>query len=120
HTIAVTPQISFKTTQTDDLTKDRPRWDMFRSREYASQDLKKVAKCAYFDYQRERVYVRTHPHLKAMNKRRRKFRRAAIRINKVQVMESQRCPQCQSKKIDKLKQLSHEVIDLKFFNGGMK
>src|SRR5437660_6540924 len=72
HTIAVTPQISFKTSQTDDLTKDRPRWDMFRSREYASQDLKKVAKCAYFDYQRERVYVRTHPHLKAMNKSQRK------------------------------------------------
>ena len=113
-------QVSFKTTPTGDLTKDRPHWDRFRPREYASQDLKKVAKCAYFDYQRERVYVRTHPHLKVLSKSRHKLRQASIRINKVQVIVSQRCPQCQSKKIDKLNQLSHQVIDLKFFNGGMK
>ena len=113
-------QVSFKTTPTGDLTKDRPHWDRFRPREYASQDLKKVAKCAYFDYQRERVYVRTHPHLRVSSKSRHKLRQASIRINKVQVMVSQRCPQCQSKKIDRLNQLSHQVIDLKFFNGGMK
>jgi predicted RecB family nuclease len=112
--------IPFKTAQAEDLSKDEARWDMFRPREYASEDLEKVAKCAYFDYQRERVYVRTHPHFKVVNKKHRKFRRASIRINKVHSVESQRCPQCQSKKIEKGKQLSHDVIDLKFFNGGTK
>ena len=119
-TTAAHLQVSFKTTPTGDLTKDRPHWDRFRPREYASQDLKKVAKCAYFDYQRERVYVRTHPHLKVLRKGRHKLRQATLRINKVQVIVSQRCPQCQSKKINKLNQLSHQVVDLKFFNGGMK
>jgi predicted RecB family nuclease len=113
-------QISVKTTQSEDLPKTRPRWEMFGPREYASEDLRRVAKCAYFDYQRERVYVRSHPHFKVVNKRRRKFSRASIRVNKVQAIESQRCPQCQSRKIEKRKQMSHDVIDLKFFNGGMK
>jgi len=118
--IAAVSQIPFKTAQTDDLTKDRPRWDMFRQREYASQDLKKIAKCAYFDYQRERVYVRTHPHFKVVNKKHRKFKRVSIHINKVLFVETQRCPRCRSTGIEKGKQTSHDLIDLKFFRGGMK
>jgi predicted RecB family nuclease len=113
-------QIPFKTAQTADLTKERPHWDMFGSREYTSGDLKEIAKCAYFDYQRERVYVRTHPHFQVINKKHRKFRRASVRINKVRAIESQRCPECESKKIEKSKQMSHDLIDLKFFNGGVK
>jgi DNA-directed RNA polymerase subunit RPC12/RpoP len=113
-------QIPLRTAQTEDFTKERPRWEMFRPREYASEDLKKVAKSAYFDYQREKIYIRTHPHFKVVNKKHRKFRHAAIRINKVDSIESQRCPQCQSKKIEKGKQLTHDLIDLKFFKGGIK
>ena len=113
-------QIPFKTAQAEDLRKDRPRWDMFRPREYASEDFKKVAQSAYFDYQRERVYVRTHPHFKVVNKKHRKFTRVSSRINKVESIESQRCPECQSKKIEKRKQMSHDLIDLKFFKIGMK
>ena len=113
-------EIPFKTAQTEDLTKSRPHWDLFGRREYASGDFKKVAKCAYFDYQREKVYVRTHPHFKVVNKRRRKNTRASVRVNKVESIEIYRCPQCQSKKIAKGKQMSHDVIDLKFFKNGMK
>ena len=57
---------------------------------------------------------------RVVNIKHRKFRRGSIRINKVESIESQRCPQCQSKKVQKGKQLSHELIDLKFFNGGVK
>jgi len=117
---AAVSQIPFKNAQTADLTEERPRWDMFGSREYTSVDLKEIAKCAYFDYQRERIYVRTHPHFKVINKKHRKFRRATFRINKVSAIESQRCPECQSKKIEKGKKMSHDLIDLKFFNGGIK
>jgi predicted RecB family nuclease len=113
-------QIAFKTAQTEDVAKKRPRWDMFRPREYASHDLKEVAESAYFDYQREKIYIRTHPHFKVVNKRHRKFRQASIRVNKLESIESQRCPQCQSKKIEKTKHLSHDLIDLKFFRGGVK
>ena len=116
----VLSQIPFKSTQSEDLIKDRPHWDLFRPREYASDDFKKVAQCAYFDYQREKVYVRTHPQFKVVNKRHRKFRRLSSRINKVESIESYQCPQCQSKKIQKGQQMSHDTIDLKFFTNGVK
>ena len=112
--------IPFKTAQTEDMIKDRPRWEMFGPREYASGDFKRVAQCAYFDYQRERVYIRTHPHFKVVNKKDRKFRGVPTRVNKVESIESQRCPQCQTKKIIKGRQLGHDIIDLKFFKNGIK
>ncbi|HTS05270.1 MAG TPA: TM0106 family RecB-like putative nuclease [Candidatus Eisenbacteria bacterium] len=117
---AIASQIPFKNAQTEDRTKDRPHWDMFRPREYASEDFKKVAKCAYFDYQREKVFVRTHEHFKVVNKRDPKLRRLSSRVNKVESIESQRCPHCQSRKIEKGKQFSHDVIDLKYFRHGVK
>lgn len=113
-------QIPFKNAQSEDRTKERPHWDIFRPREYASEDFKKVAQCAYFDYQREKVYVRTHPHFKGVNRRHRKFSRLSNRINKVESIESYRCPRCQSRKIERVKQLSHDLIDLKFFRYGVK
>ena len=114
------PQTAFKTTRTEELATDRPRWELFRPKEYASEDLKKVAKCAYFDYQREKVFVRTHPYFKTINKRHRRFKRTSLHINKVHSIESQRCPQCRSKDIHKGKQVSHDLVDLKFFKGGVK
>jgi predicted RecB family nuclease len=107
----------FKITPTEDLTPARPRCELFRPREYALEDFEKVAKCAYFDYQREKVFFRTHPHLKVVAKKRRK---SSTRINAVSTLESDRCPLCQSKKLDQGKQMSHVEIDLKFFKGGVK
>jgi predicted RecB family nuclease len=111
------PQRLLKIASTGELATARRRWELFGRREYASEDLEKVAKCAYFDYQREKVFVRTHPQLKAAIKKR---RNASIRVNKVYALESERCPACGSKKIDQGKQMSHVDIDLKFFRGGVK
>jgi predicted RecB family nuclease len=111
------PQILFKIQSTGELAAARPHWDLFRPREYASEDLEKVAKCAYFDYQREKVFVRTHPQLKAVVKKRRS---RSMRVNTVQRLESEWCPACGSKKIEQGREMSHLDIDLKFFNGGVK
>jgi hypothetical protein len=110
----------FRTFQTEDLTKDRPRWDMFRHREFASEDLQEVVKCAYFDYQREKVFVRTHRHFKTINRKHRKFRRASRRANVVSSVELRRCPKCRSTAIQRREQMSRDLIDLKFFRGGVK
>jgi predicted RecB family nuclease len=117
---AMVPPTAFKTTRTEELAVDRPRWELFRPKEYASEDLKKVARCAYFDYQREKVFVRTHPHFKIINKRHRRFKRTALHVNKVHSIESQRCPQCRSKDIHKGTGISHDLVDLRFFKGGVK
>jgi predicted RecB family nuclease len=114
------PRTAFKTKRTEELATNRPYWQLFRVKEYASEDIEKVAKCAYFDYQREKVFLRTHPHFKIINKRRRRFKRTSLRVNKVHAVESQCCPECQSKNIHKGNQMSHDLVDLKFFNGGAK
>jgi predicted RecB family nuclease len=116
----IAPTTAPKTVRAEELATDRPRWELFRPKEYASEDFKKVAKCGYFDYQRDKVFVRTHPYFKTINKRHRKFRRTSLRVNKVHTLESQRCPECRSKDIHKGKQMSHDLVDLKFFKGGVK
>lgn len=110
----------FKTTRTEELATDRPHWEVFKAKEYASEDLKRVAKCGYFDYQPDKVFVRTHPHFKTINKRHRRLRRTSLRVNKVDSIECERCPECRSKNIHKGKQMSHDLVDLKFFKGGVK
>jgi DNA-directed RNA polymerase subunit RPC12/RpoP len=117
---ATAPTTAPKTARTEELAADRPRWELFRPKEYASEDFEKVAKCGYFDYQRDKVFVRTHPHFKTINKRHRKFQRTSLRVNKVHTFECQRCPECRSKDIHKGKQMSHDLVDLKFFKGGVK
>ena len=114
---AAIPGTPFKIALTDELKTARPRWELFRPREYALEDLEKVAKCAYFDYQREKVLFRTHPQLKIASKKQRRY---PVRINAVCSLESDRCPLCGNKKLDQGRQLSHVEIDLKFFKGGVK
>jgi DNA-directed RNA polymerase subunit RPC12/RpoP len=116
----IAPTTALKTIRTEELATDRPRWELFRPKEYASEDLKKVAKCGYFDYQRDKVFIRTHPQFKTINKRHREFQRTSLRVNKVHTFECQRCPECRSKDIHKGKQMSHDLVDLKFFKGGVK
>jgi hypothetical protein len=116
-----TPALAtFKAARTQQLIEDRPRWELFGTQEYASADLKKVVKCAYFDYQREKVFLRTHPHFKVVNKKRRKSRPTSLTVNAVDFVEGQRCPQCRTTKINKGKQRSQVLVDSKFFKGGMK
>ena len=55
---------------------------MFGAREYALEDFKHVVKCSYFDYQREKVFIRTHQHFITINKRHRKLGRTKVRPNR--------------------------------------
>jgi predicted RecB family nuclease len=109
-----------KLSRTEDLKKDRPRWQMFARKEYALEDVKHVIKCSYFDYQREKVFIRTHGHFKTINKRHRKLGRTSTRPNRIVNIESHSCPHCSSTKIEKIKGMSHALIDLKFLKAGVK
>jgi hypothetical protein len=108
---------SFKVKATEELATTKPHWELFGRREYALEDLERVAKCAYFDYQRDKVFVRTHPHLKPVTRKR---RQPSIRVNAVSTLESDRCPLCRSKQIEQGKQMSRVESDLRFFKGGVK
>jgi predicted RecB family nuclease len=52
------PQRPFNIASTGELALARPHWELLRPKEYAVKDFEKIAKCAYFDYQREKIWVR--------------------------------------------------------------
>lgn len=106
--------------RTEEMIKERPRWELFRPKEYALEDFKNVIKCAYFDYQREKVFVRTHRQLRIINKRHRKLKRTKTHANRVIEIECKRCPSCRKKSIQQIKQRSRLLVDLKFFKAGVK
>jgi predicted RecB family nuclease len=89
--ILIDPDVTFpainhnppKTLRTDEMIKERPRWELFRPKEYSNEDLRHVAKCAYFDYQREKVFVRTHHQFRIINKQHRKLKRTKTNPNRV-------------------------------------
>lgn len=114
------PQILPKIIRTEEMIKERPGWEVFRAKEYALEDLKYVAKCAYFDYQREKVFVRTHRQFRIINKRHRKLKRTKIHPNSVIYIGCKRCPRCRKKSIEQIKQRSRLLIDLKFSRTGAK
>lgn len=114
------PHVLPATIRTEEMLKERSRWEMFRVREYALEDFKYVNECAYFDYQREKVFVRTDRQFRVINKRHRNLRRTNIRPNKIINIECKRCPRCQKKDIEQIKQLGRLLIDLKFSRTGVK
>lgn len=109
-----------KFSRTEDIRKDRPHWQIFHAKEYALDDFKHVVKCSYFDYQREKVFFRTHKHFKTINKHHRKLGRTNTRPNSIVTFDCHSCPYCEYKKIKKIKDMNHTLVDLKFSKAGVK
>jgi hypothetical protein len=90
---------------------------------FAFQDLDHVNRCAYFDYQREKVYLRTSGAVRraCLTHRKRKTR-AKLPVNKEVEIRSGTCPFCKSKRITRLEGKMHSKLayDLKFTAGGIR
>ena len=89
--------------------------------EFVSPDLDHINKCAYWDYQRDRVYVRSSTQLKrtASQKRRRKHR--GVRVNKTFLPSRPwECPGCRSQRIGRNGRHSRLLYDLRFGAGSIK
>ena len=105
---------------TEQMKLVRPHWQLFASKPYALEDLEKVNKSAYFDYQREKIFIRTHPQFKAINQRAVKYRCLPSKPNKTVLFEAQTCPDCESRKLDRDSESDHIVLDLKCSKDGVK
>ncbi len=107
--------------RTEDMKAARPHWQLFAVKAYALPDLEYVSKSAYFDYQREKVFIRTHPKFKSILKRvGKKGKGLVIKPDKVILVEVDGCPNCQSHKLYRDSESSHIVVDLKFSKKGVK
>jgi hypothetical protein len=109
-----------KTMRTHELRTDKPRWRMFTRREYALETFAHVSKCAYFDYQREKIFLRTDVELKTINKQHRKLKRTKLRPNQKLVLETRKCLRCRTRKIEHRKRGDHLLLDLRFSGSGVK
>ena len=84
-------------------------------------DFEAINKCAYFDYQREKIYLKTNKNIKRALKKKAKELKLANKVNKiVQIPVPKRCPRCNYDKLHKHTKHKKIVIDLKFMNNGVK
>lgn len=120
-TDSATEQDGIKVCRTDELKTVRPHWQLFAVKSYALADLEYVGKCAYFDYQREKVFIRTNPQLKRVNERSAVSKKnLPSRPNKTTLFEANSCPNCKSRKLKRDSESSHVVVDLKFSKVGVR
>ena len=103
-----------------DLRRHTATGYVFRRQEFALEELQYVNDAAYFNYQREKVFVRTNRQLQAVTKRKAKERSRSRKVNKHVTIECMKCPMCGRKDIRKGHKLTRTCADLKFFQGGAK
>ena len=92
----------------------------FKRNNFVIPDFEAINKAAYWDYQRERVYLKTNPALK------RSLHKAPITSNSLvpnQIIECNGlilCPKCSSKNIWNHSKHSRVIKELKFIHSGIK
>lgn len=98
---------------------DFGRWGQ---RKFAVDDFQLVADCAYFDYQRNKVYLRSTPELTAIHRHKQRRASKPNRPNKVVVLQARKCWRCKSTDIEKDTGRWHKKLqfDLRVSAGGIK
>lgn len=106
--------------RTEDSQRHARRRHQFGKQQPALPGFDYLNKCAYFDHQRDKVFVRTIPQLRVVKQRRRRARRLVLPINKVVELSCKRCLSCNSRKLFQIGGISRQIIDLKYFRDGVK
>jgi predicted RecB family nuclease len=104
---------------TADLKPSSSRSHRFQKIEFALPGLDVVNRSAYFDYQRQKIFVRASTSLKRLLTKATP-KRSRLKPNKVLQIEAKKCVSCGSRKISQLRPVKRTVVDLKFFRGGVK
>jgi len=89
--------------------------------EFALPELDHINRCAYWEYQRDRVYVRSSPRLRRAAQRQRRRKRQAVPINKTfSPSRPWKCPGCGAMKIRKNGRHTRLLYDLRFGAGSVR
>jgi predicted RecB family nuclease len=106
----------------DSLKREYPQ--RFGEVEFVFPEFKQINKAAYWDYQRNKVYVRSIPRVKGQRRTlTHQSSLTEIPVNKAVAVEEQRpdsCPRCNSTLIYRYGKLSQTVYDLKLSPAGVK
>jgi transposase-like protein len=97
---------------------------IFGRQRFLNDDFNYINRCAYFDYQKNKILIRTDRSLKRRTKNRKSKKNKKYSANVcVKVAKALICPSCKSREIrivNKSKPLSKTVVDLKISDGAMK
>jgi predicted RecB family nuclease len=104
---------------TDSLKRDEPYH--FGNVHFSMPELEYINQAAYWDYQRDKVYVRSSERLKRVARKMAANRTKALPINTVVTCPSPAyCPECKATDLLERKRTSKIVYDLKFGRAGIK
>jgi predicted RecB family nuclease len=104
---------------TDSMKRESPYH--FGNKEFSMPELEYINQAAYWDYQRERIYVRSSPRLRRVSRESAKGRAKSLPINKVVgCLSPDCCPKCKATNISKYGRRSKIVHDLRFSKAGIE
>ena len=104
---------------TEDIKREHPY--RFGRNPFFSPDMEWINRCAYFDYQRERVYIRTSNQVKRSEQRKRQRQQPKHRVNSEVICEPPTfCSRCGGPSVTKYDRLTKLVQDLRLVKGGAK
>ncbi|MBD2247343.1 TM0106 family RecB-like putative nuclease [Nostoc sp. FACHB-888] len=108
---------NFPTANVDEIkTESHLKWGKTN---YQSNDFEIINKCAYFDYQRDKIYVRTNKRLKKVAKEKSTIVKKFNKIDKTIILPIQACPKCGHENVHRLNSPGKVVIDLKIIKNGI-
>ena len=93
----------------------------FGKTEYVDENFKEIVQYAYFDYQREKIYLKTNANVKRAIKRQERIKQRTYPVNVViKIPAPTVCPRCQHPKLYINRRFPKVIIDLKFIKNGIK
>ncbi len=87
---------------------------------YVFPEFNEVSKYAYFDYQQNKIYLKSNNEVKKAIKRKTKSSKLLNKIDKVIEVYPEKCPFCDGKNFNRLTRTSRTVVDLYFMKNGIK
>jgi predicted RecB family nuclease len=92
----------------------------FGRNQFFLPELERINKAAYWDYQRQKVYIRTNRRLKQTLKQQQRPEKPQPPDKQIECPPPPACPLCGSTSIRKYDRLNRTIHDLKFTNNGLR
>jgi hypothetical protein len=92
----------------------------FKQNTFAFPELDTINKAAYWDYQRERVYVKSNIHVKRALTRPKRSREVSTPNKTIECPRPRKCPKCASRKFFKHTKYTKTLFDIRFMRHGIK
>ncbi|MGH7074470.1 MAG: IS66 family transposase, partial [Stellaceae bacterium] len=86
--------------------------------DFAVPEFEKINSAAYWDYQRDKIYIRSNPSLRGARKRRRRVDRRSLPVNTtIGPSRPRNCPACNSTRVSMNGRYRRVLLDMRFTKG---